>query len=93
MSRVVKLAGGGGGSAAAGGLSEADVNTLIKGASPWAFIEQVDVTSSVAAVELTLSSDYSTFMILMDQAKGTTNSFFKTRYLTSPGTSGWVSSG
>lgn len=81
------------GSGAAAGLSTADVNTLIKAASPWTFIEQVDVTSNTTAVILNMTSDYSTFKILIDQGKGSIPSYFRARYLTSPSSAGWVSSG
>jgi len=71
MSRVVKLAGAGAGGGAAAGLSEADVNTLIKAKTDWTLIESLDASgSNVISFENILDGTYSTVKIEGDDLRG-----------------------
>jgi hypothetical protein len=56
-----------GGGAAAAGLSEADVNTLIKAKTEWTLIETIDV-SGVNAAEFDVDATYTTYKVASDQA-------------------------
>lgn len=93
MSRVIKTVTADGAADSGSGLTETQVDARIAAKQPWTFLEQVDISSPTAAVILETNSDYSTFMILIDQGMGTTSSYFQARYLTTTSASSWISSG
>lgn len=63
-SLTLEAAGGGGGGAAAAGLSEADVNTLIKAKTDWTLIESLDAAgANVISLENILDGTYKTVKI------------------------------
>ena len=70
-SLTLEAAGGGGGGAAAAGLSEADVNTLIKAKTDWTLIKSLDATgANVISLENILDGTYKTVKIEGDDLRG-----------------------